>query len=204
MQSEICIFSFFLFLFLFCFFGPHPWHMAFPSLGVKTELQLLAFATAKQRGIQSASATYTTVHRNARSLTHKARPRTEPEPSWILLRFISAESQWEFLFFFLSFFYDCTCGNMKVPSPGIESKPHRLQGSILKPSALGWGLNVHLCREPGCCSQIQCHSRNSRFCISNKLIDDVGPWTTIQDQGVLIVTQKPEPHPRPTVSKSTC
>ena len=28
------------------FLGPHPWHMEVPRLGVKLELQLLAYATA--------------------------------------------------------------------------------------------------------------------------------------------------------------
>ena len=35
-----------LFLFSFCFLGPHPRHMEVPELGVKSELQLLATATA--------------------------------------------------------------------------------------------------------------------------------------------------------------
>ena len=37
------------FLFLFSFFvflGPNPWHMEVPKLGVKSELQLPAYATA--------------------------------------------------------------------------------------------------------------------------------------------------------------
>ena len=29
-----------------CFLGPHPWHMDVPRLGVKLELQLLAYTTA--------------------------------------------------------------------------------------------------------------------------------------------------------------
>ena len=39
----------------FVFLEPHPWHMEVPSLGFKSELQLL---------------TYTTAHGNAGSLTH--------------------------------------------------------------------------------------------------------------------------------------
>ena len=37
-------------LFVSCFLGPHPWHMEVPTLGVKSELQLLAYtmATATQ------------------------------------------------------------------------------------------------------------------------------------------------------------
>ena len=40
------------------------------------------------------SATYTIAHGDARSLTHCAGPGIEPESSWILVRFTSAESQW--------------------------------------------------------------------------------------------------------------
>ena len=32
--------------FIFCFLGLHPWHMEVPRLGVKSELQLPAYATA--------------------------------------------------------------------------------------------------------------------------------------------------------------
>ena len=38
-------FSFFLFI-LFCFLGSHPGHMAVSRLGVKSEVQLPAYATA--------------------------------------------------------------------------------------------------------------------------------------------------------------
>ena len=34
------------FLFFCLFLGPHPWHMEVPRLGVKSELLLLAYATA--------------------------------------------------------------------------------------------------------------------------------------------------------------
>ena len=37
------------------------------------------------------SATYTTAHRNARSLTHWARPGIEPSSSWILVAFVIPE-----------------------------------------------------------------------------------------------------------------
>ena len=39
--------SFFFFLFFFAFLGPQPWHMEVSRLGVKLELQLLAYTTAK-------------------------------------------------------------------------------------------------------------------------------------------------------------
>ena len=36
----------FFFFFFFIFLGPHPWHMEVPRLGVDSELQLPACATA--------------------------------------------------------------------------------------------------------------------------------------------------------------
>ena len=36
----------FLFLNFFYFLGPHPWHVDVPKLGVESELQLPAYATA--------------------------------------------------------------------------------------------------------------------------------------------------------------
>ena len=36
----------YLFIYLFIFLGPHSWHMEVPRLGVESELQLPAYATA--------------------------------------------------------------------------------------------------------------------------------------------------------------
>ena len=44
------------------------------------------------------SANYTTAHGNTGSLTHCARPGIEPASSWMLVRFVSTESQQEFFF----------------------------------------------------------------------------------------------------------
>ena len=41
------------------------------------------------------SAAYTTAHGNAGSPTHCTKPGIEPASSWILVRFFSAEPQWE-------------------------------------------------------------------------------------------------------------
>ena len=49
----------------------------------------------QQRRIRAMSATYTTAHGNAGSLTPWARPGIEPASSWILVRFVSSEPQWE-------------------------------------------------------------------------------------------------------------
>ena len=56
----------------------------------------------QQYQIQATSATYTTAHGNARSLTHWARPGTKAMFSWILVRFVSAEPRWELLKFGLA------------------------------------------------------------------------------------------------------
>ena len=58
------------FFFLLFFLGPHLRHGEFPRLGVKLELQL---------------PTYTTAHRNTKSLTHWVRPGIEPASPWILV-----------------------------------------------------------------------------------------------------------------------
>ena len=51
--------------------------------------------TPQQLEIQAASATYTTAHGNAGSLTHWVRPGIKPKSSWILVRFATAEPWWE-------------------------------------------------------------------------------------------------------------
>ena len=58
--------------FIFIFLGQHWQHMEVPRLGVKLQLQLLAYAM--QLGIQATSVTHSTAHGNATSLTHCARP----------------------------------------------------------------------------------------------------------------------------------
>ena len=42
-------FFFFFFFFFFVFLGPHPRHMEVPKVGVKSELQLLAYTTSNAR-----------------------------------------------------------------------------------------------------------------------------------------------------------
>ena len=51
----------------------------------------------EQLRIQAAFVTYTTVHSNARSLTHWARPGIKPTSSWMLAGFISTVPQQELL-----------------------------------------------------------------------------------------------------------
>ena len=74
--------------------------------GVKSELQLPASARARAMQDQAMSATYTTAHSNAGSLTHWAKPGEEPATSWFLVRFVSAVPQQELppaLFYIISY-----------------------------------------------------------------------------------------------------
>ena len=59
-----------LFFILLIYLMPHVQHTKVPRLGVKSELQLTAYTTATATQDQAASATYTTAHGNAGSLTH--------------------------------------------------------------------------------------------------------------------------------------
>ena len=69
----------------FLFFFLPPRHMEVPRLGVKSELQLLAY-TAQRPWIQAASVTYSAAHSNARSLMHWV---IQPTSSWILIGFLT-------------------------------------------------------------------------------------------------------------------
>ena len=73
------------------FLGPHLWHIEVPRLGVKSELQLLAYTTATtQDPSQALSMTCDTMaHSNIRSLTHLARTGIKPTSSWILIGFVT-------------------------------------------------------------------------------------------------------------------
>ena len=58
----------FFFFFFLVFLAPYLWHMEVPRLGIELELQLLP--QPQQHRIQATSATYTTTHGKAQSLTH--------------------------------------------------------------------------------------------------------------------------------------
>ena len=69
--------------------------MEVPRLGVKSELQPLAYATATGMPDLSRICDLHTAHGNAGSVTHWARPGVEPAFSRILVRFLTAEPKWE-------------------------------------------------------------------------------------------------------------
>ena len=77
------------------FLGPLPWHMEVPRLEVKSELQPLSHAIATGTPDLSHVCDLHQSHGNAGSLTTRMRPGIEPMSPRILVRFISAEPQWE-------------------------------------------------------------------------------------------------------------
>ena len=67
------------------------------SLWVESELQMPTYTTATTTPDLSRVWTYTTTHCNTGSLIHWARPGIKLASSWILVRFVTAEPQWELL-----------------------------------------------------------------------------------------------------------
>ena len=80
--------------FLF-FLEPNPRHVEVPRLGVNWSCSCQPTPQPQQRQIRATYATYTTVCGHTRSLIHWVRPGMEPTSLWILVRFITAEPQWE-------------------------------------------------------------------------------------------------------------
>ena len=85
------------FFFFLVFFGPHPQLMEILRLGSNQSCSCWPMPQPQQRQIRAMSVTYPIAHGIARSLTHWARPWMVPASSWILVRFVSTEPQWELL-----------------------------------------------------------------------------------------------------------
>jgi len=81
--------DFFVCLF-FGFLGPHPWHTEVPRLGVKSELQLLAYATATAASDLSYVCNLRHSSWQRRILNPLRRPEIEPMTSWFLVGLVSA------------------------------------------------------------------------------------------------------------------
>ena len=84
------------FFFLSFFLGPHLRHMEGQSCRCQPTPQ------PQQCQILAVSATHTTAHGNARSLTHRARPGIRLATSWFPVGFVSAAPQQELLEFLIS------------------------------------------------------------------------------------------------------
>ena len=94
----------------FCFLGPHPQHMEFSRLEVKSELQLLAYATITAMPDPShiCDLHHTAAHGNAWFPTQWVRPGIELASSWILPGFPFATPQRElpaYNFYYSPFYY---------------------------------------------------------------------------------------------------
>ena len=89
------VFLFVFWVFVFYFLGLHPQHMEVPRLGVESELQPLAYATATATWGLSCICN---LHHSSGQLgcpTHLVRPGIKPKTSWILVGFISTAPQWK-------------------------------------------------------------------------------------------------------------
>jgi len=82
---------------------PYVWHMEVPRLGVKSEMQVPAYATATAMWDLSRHCNLITAHSNARSLTHSVRPGIEPT-SLLSAEVVTTEPQSELLFWRFFFF----------------------------------------------------------------------------------------------------
>ena len=93
-------FVLFLFLFFCLFFLFRAALVACGNSQARGQISAVAAGLCHSHsnvGIQTMSASYTTAHGNAGSLTHWARSGTKPACSWILIRFITTELQQELL-----------------------------------------------------------------------------------------------------------
>jgi len=97
----------YIFFFFLSFWGCTRSTCKFPGQGSNRSCRCHSTPQPQQHQIRATSATYTTAHSNARSLTHGARPGIEPASSWILVGAQPTEPRWElhspyFLFFLKS------------------------------------------------------------------------------------------------------
>ena len=132
-------FFFFFFFFLsFVFFGPHLQHMEVPWLGVESELQLPAYATA----------TATPDPSRVCDLHHSwqqhqiLNPGIDPETSWFLVGFISAVP-WEELRVFPLKCYILLFPFLSTTLKIIKSLSPPSRAPIIKPD-VGPILHLHL------------------------------------------------------------
>ena len=90
--------------FFLVFLGPHPWHMEVPRLGVKSELQLVAYATAIAMPDPSHICNLHHSSWQRRLLNPPSKAGIEPASSWILVGFVTTEPQRELLLIIYIFY----------------------------------------------------------------------------------------------------
>ena len=90
---KVCWFLHYPILFVFVFLGLHLWHMEVPRLEVKMELQLPAYTTGRATEDLSHRCGLYHSSRQCWMLSPLSGARSEPASSWMLVGFITAESQ---------------------------------------------------------------------------------------------------------------
>ena len=125
-QTHFRILLLHFFSFFFCFLEPHPRHIEVPRLeGSNQSCSCWPTAWPQQHQIRAVSATYTTAHSNAGSLTHWAMSGIEPVSSWMPVRFVNHWAttgapilgSWALCEWLCSFILECpqTSGIFKYP-----------------------------------------------------------------------------------------
>ena len=112
----------YFFFFFFGFFGPHPWHMEIPRLGVASELQLPAHATATATPDLSCMCNLHCSSRQRQILDPLSEAWDRTACSWMLVRSVSAASQQE------------------LPVPSL----HTQLSCEMRSSTERWGKGAHL------------------------------------------------------------
>ena len=93
-DPDIHLFLFFLSFFFFCLFRATL--VVYGISQARGWIGAVAAALCQRySNTRSSILTYTTAHRNARFLSHRARPGIKPASSWILIRFVSPGPWWE-------------------------------------------------------------------------------------------------------------
>ena len=108
-----------IFLFL-VFLGLHPRYTEVPRLGVKSEIQPLAYTTGTAMPDPSCVCNLHQSSWQHQILNPLSKPGIEPASSWMLVRFISTEPRWELQTEFLM-----------IISPSVSPLEKRLSQEVL-------------------------------------------------------------------------
>ena len=106
---KLSTYNHFIYWFIFVFWGPHPQNMEVPRLGVKSELQLPAYATATATQDPSCICNLPHCSQQCCILNPVREARVEPTSTWVLVGFVSAVPQWELTLINISVFMPVPC-----------------------------------------------------------------------------------------------